>query len=40
MQPWRCSMHSLKSNFIKLGIVLMSVVVLLITLSLTLAAAA
>jgi hypothetical protein len=33
-------MHSLKSNFIKLGIVLMSVVVLLITLSLTLAAAA
>jgi hypothetical protein len=33
-------MHSLKSNFIKLGIVLMGVVVLLITLSLTLAAAA
>jgi hypothetical protein len=33
-------MHSLKGNFIKLGIVLMGVVVLLITLSLSLAAAA
>ncbi len=33
-------MSSLKSNFIKLGLVLMGVVVLLITLSMSLAAAA